>query len=68
MPQTNYDNQLVGKPRIAKLLGVTHATASMYAAQGRFPTEEIDGRAFARVGDVLAFRDRRDAEKKKRRA
>lgn len=59
MSENKLEDQLIGKPRIAKLLGVSHPTASMYMARGFFPSTEVDGRAYARVGDVIRYREER---------
>jgi hypothetical protein len=61
------DDTLVGRPRIAKLLGVSAGTVALYVAEGRFPVTKIDGRSYARVSDVLRYRDRRAEEKRRRR-
>jgi hypothetical protein len=62
-----FENELVGKPRIAKLLGMSRTTVTLHALRGLFPTLQIDGRMFARVSDVLAYRAARDAQRKQKR-
>jgi hypothetical protein len=50
---------LIGVPRIARVLHVSHPTAMLYAAKAYFPTQAIDGRLYARLGDVLCFKEER---------
>ena len=60
------ESQLIGLQRIAKLLGVSRPSATLYAAQGRFPTVQIEGRTYATVDAVLRYRDQRAEEQKRR--
>lgn len=59
MPSHTESEQLIGLPRVARILHVSYPTASLYAARSYFPTQLIDGRAFARLGDVMRFKQKR---------
>lgn len=57
------DESLIGLPRIGRILHVSHPTARLYAAERRFATVVIEGRYYAKLGDVLAFKALRDRQR-----
>jgi hypothetical protein len=68
MPLRNSDRRdtlpeetLIGIPRISRILGVSRPTAQTYADRDYFPTIEIEGRDYARMADVLAYKAEREA-------
>lgn len=68
MPVISDAEQLIGLPRIALLLGISHPTAKFWASEGRFPVVRIDGRMYARTDDVLRYRADRDRMLREKRA
>ncbi len=51
------DTTLVGLPRIARILHTSRPTAERWALRRYFPTVTIEGRIYAQMCDVLAYRE-----------
>jgi hypothetical protein len=50
------DDQLVTLPQVARELGITRATAKVWALSGRFRAREVAGRTVVRRADLEEFK------------